>query len=134
MGKPRTSSIQVETTKTQNEQLKAIKKEVEFLQKEVPHFADIYSESNKVWMSKTSKSNRNKAESEAFALIQCLSEWIHQYGNKAVKQYDEFKQSAETEILSMVTKMDRMTTENTKYQLMIEEAENEKAEIQEKWQ
>ena len=67
--KPRTSSIQVSTTKTENEQLNAIKKEVEFLTSEVPHFREIFLQSQ----SQFALSKRNKADSEAFALIQGIS-------------------------------------------------------------
>eukprot|EP01084_Bolivina_argentea_P265991 451023_1 len=126
--KPRTSSIQVETTKTQNEQLNAIKKEVEFLRSEVPHFETIYNNSQQQWII----SKRNKADVEAFALIQSLTEWIHKFGNKAVKEYDEFKASAEKEIISMVSKMEGLTHENTKLNLLIEEADTEKEELNNK--
>eukprot|EP01084_Bolivina_argentea_P047977 88438_1 len=123
--KPRTSSIQIETTKTNHEQLAAIHKEVEFLIAEVPHFAEIYSTTSAQWAHTKRK---NKAESEAFSLIQTLTEWIHSHGNKAVKEYDEFKASAEAEILSMVGKMEKMNNENTKLNLVYSEAENEKEE------
>merc|ERR1712154_481119 len=76
--KPRTSSIQVETTKNKEQQLAAIKKEVEILSNEVPHFADIYMSTQAQWAKNASK--REKGETETFALIQGLTEWIHEYG------------------------------------------------------
>jgi len=121
----RKSSIQVETTKTKDEQLLAIQKEVEHLAKEVPHFSDIYQSSQQQWAS----SKRNKADSESFALIQGLTQWILAHGNTAVKQYDEFKQSAESEILGMVHKVEQLTLDNQRLNIMMEEHETEKREL-----
>ncbi len=123
--KPRTSMLQVSTTKTQNEQLNAIKKEVEYLQSEVPHFKDIFISTQKQWAS----SKRNKADIEAFALIQGLTQWIHEYGNVAVTEYDEFKQSAESEILSMAEQIQKLTLEITRLNLLNQDTEHEKQEF-----
>merc|ERR1712228_435686 len=123
--KPRTSSIQVETTKNKQMQLAAIKKEVEILSNSVPHFRDIYTATQAQW----SKSKRDKQETETFALIQGLTEWIHEFGKDAITKYDEFKSSAEHEILSMVTKMEKITRENSKLNLIIEETQHEKQNL-----
>ena len=122
----RKSSIQVETTGTQNEQLNAIKKEVEYLKFEVLHFNDIYRESQQQW----ALTNRNKTDTEAFALIQALAQWVHNHGNNAVRKYDEFKEMAETEIMNMVGKIEDLTHENTKLNMVMEEQENQREELQ----
>ena len=104
-----------------------LKKEVEYLTSEVPYFDEIYRESQQQW---TLQKHRNKADNEAFALIQTLTQWIHDHGNNAVKQYDEFKQMAETEIVNVVTKIEDLTHENTRLNVMIEEHGTERHDIQ----
>jgi len=48
-----------------------LKKEVEYLTSEVPYFDEIYPESQQQW---TLQKHRNKADNEAFALIQSLTQ------------------------------------------------------------
>merc|ERR1719491_2837783 len=95
--------------------MNAIKKEVQFLRSEVPHFADIYAESLATF-----------ADSEPFALIQALTQWVHHHGNTAVQQFDAFISAAEQEILSLASKMEKQTHENKKLQLIVEQTEHDK--------
>jgi len=124
--KTRSSFIQKSTTKTQDEQLAAIEKEVEFLTKEVPNFKDVFIECQAQWAS----SLRPKAEMKSFALIQALTQWIHDYGNAAVQDYDEFKQMAESEILSMAAKLEKNAHEISRLTLLMEDNEASKQELQ----
>lgn len=105
----------------------AITKEVEYLQKEVPHFEEIYRESQ---LSFTS-SKRQKADMQAFALIQALSQWIIKFGNTAVKEYDEFKSNAETEMISMLGQIEDLHHENNKLSIMIDTVQEDNVTIKE---
>lgn len=128
----RSSALQMDFSKNQDEQLKAIKKEVDWLKKEVPHFTELYDESQAIFAHSQGKQKRTKAETESFALIQSLTAWVHEYGSNAVKEYDDLKNDAEDEIRSLVGKLEKMTQENKKLELIRDQNEHDKEELQEK--
>lgn len=114
------------------EQLKAILKEVDWLKKEVLHFTELYDEAEAIYNHLLGKQKRTKAEMDLFVLAQSLCAWVREYGSNAVKDHDDFKNNAEDEKRSLVVKLEKMTHEIKKLELIREQNEHDNEELQEK--
>jgi len=127
----KSSALQMDFSQNQAEQLRAIKKEVDWLKKEVPHFEELWDESQAIFSHSQGKKKRTKAETESFALIQSLAAWVHEYGNSAVKEYESYKRDAEAEMKNLVGKLENLAHENKKLTLINEQVEHDKETLQE---
>jgi len=129
----RSSAIKMDAFNlSQDQQLAAIQKEVEWLKKEVPHFDGIYTESRAIFSHQKGAKKRTKAETESFALIQSLAAWVHEHGCVAVKEYADFKKEAIEEMSNLVGKYEQLEQQNKKLNLIREQEEHDKEDALEK--
>ena len=105
--------------------LDAIKRELDFLKKEVPSFNAKYETA----LNSFSATSHSKSRQVEFAFIQALSQWIIEDGAPAVKQLDEFKEDVQHEITGLVSTCEDLSKQNQSLQIVLSDLQQRNEQI-----